>query len=67
MQIISEPLPLAQAEALETSLIQQAIAEGRTIYNVKPMSISPLTPVQVPPTISPSQSILNYKIYPHGQ
>lgn len=34
MQVISKGLPLAQAQALETSLIQQANAEGRLIYNV---------------------------------
>lgn len=65
MQVISEALPLAQAEALETSLIQQAIAEGRIIYNVKPLSISPLAPVRIPSTIAPQQSFLNYRIYPH--
>ena len=63
MQIISEQLPLAQAEALETSLIQQAISSGRTIWNVAPTSIPPSTPVQVPPTVQPTLSILNPKVY----
>ncbi len=65
MQVISEAEPLAQAQALETSLIQQANAEGRTIYNVVPQSISPLAPVQVPQTVVPSQTLLNPKLYPH--
>jgi hypothetical protein len=34
MQVISAGQPLAQARALESSLIQQAVSEGRTIYNV---------------------------------
>jgi len=36
MQVISETLPLPQAQALETSLIQQAGAECRLIYNISP-------------------------------
>jgi RHS repeat-associated protein len=65
MQVISEGQPLAQAQALETSLIQQAHAEGRLIYNVAPQSISPLIPVQVPSTVVPSQTLLNPALYPH--
>lgn len=65
MQVISEGQPLAQAQALETSLIQQASAEGRMLYNVAEESISPLAPVQIPSTIVPGQTLLNPAIYPH--
>jgi predicted GIY-YIG superfamily endonuclease len=65
MQVISEAEPLAQARALETSLIQQAISEGRTIYNIAPHSISPVTPVQVPRIVMPQQTFLNPTLYPH--
>jgi hypothetical protein len=63
MQVISDAQPLAQARALESSLIQQAVSEGRTIYNVAPNSISPLIPVQVPSTVPPLQTLLNPKLY----
>jgi RHS repeat-associated protein len=63
MQVISDPLPLPQAQALETSLIGQAHAEGTFIYNLSPTSISPTAPVAVPPTIFPSLTLLNPKIY----
>lgn len=63
MQVISDPLPLPQAQALETSLIAQAHAEGTLIYNLNPTSISPAAPVAVPPTIFPSLTLLNPKIY----
>jgi predicted GIY-YIG superfamily endonuclease len=63
MQVISEAQPLAQARALESSLIQQAVAEGRTIYNVATNSISPLIPVLVPPTVVPGQTLLNPWLY----
>jgi hypothetical protein len=64
LQVISEPMAQAQAQSLETSLIQQAQAEGRVIYNVAESSIAPGTPVEVPPTIQPGQTHLNPKLYP---
>jgi hypothetical protein len=64
MQVISQGQPLAQAQALETSLIQQASAEGRLIYNVAPQSISPMLPIQTPSTIVPSVTLLNPALYP---
>jgi hypothetical protein len=64
MQVISEPLPLPQAQALETSLIQHAQAEGRLIYNSAGSSISPTAPVATPQTIWPNQTLLNPKLYP---
>jgi hypothetical protein len=63
MQVISEAEPLAQARALESSLIQHAVSEGRTIYNVTPNSISPVIPVQVPQTVPPVQTLLNPRRY----
>jgi hypothetical protein len=64
MQVISDALPLPQARALETSLIQQAHAEGRFIYNRAGASISPTAPISVPSTIRPTETMLNPKIYP---
>ncbi len=65
MQLISEGLPLAQAEALETSLIQQAGAEGRTLYNVSQSSVLRGTPpgLSMPSTVTPLQTLLNPKLY----
>lgn len=42
-----------QARALETSLLQQARAEGRSLYNVLESSISPAAPVATPSIIQP--------------
>ncbi|NUQ78995.1 MAG: hypothetical protein HUU21_36190 [Polyangiaceae bacterium] len=64
MQVISKPLSLPQAQALETSLIQQAQAEGRFLYNTAGSSISSTAPVVTPPTILPNQTLLNPKLYP---
>jgi hypothetical protein len=63
MQVISDPLPNAQARSLETSLIQQAQSEGRWIYNESPVSISPLNPVETPLTVPPNATLLNPKLY----
>lgn len=63
MQIISEALPLPQARALETSLIQQARAEGRFIYNTAGASISPTAPIAIPLTIQPTETMLNPRLY----
>ena len=64
MQVVSEAAPHPQALALETSLIQQAHAEGRTIYNAAPTSISPTAPVGQAQMIFPIQTMLNPKRYP---
>jgi hypothetical protein len=64
MQVISEALPRPQALSLETSLIQQANAEGRFIYNIAGSSISPSAPVAVPPTLLPTHTMLNPALYP---
>jgi hypothetical protein len=65
MQVISEPLPLPQAQALETSLIQQAQAEGRFIYNIAESSVPKVAPLlDIPKTIQPLQTLLNPKAYP---
>jgi hypothetical protein len=64
MQIISEPLPLPQANALETSLIQQAHAEGSMIYNTASSSISPTAPIATPRTVTPTETMLNPRLYP---
>jgi hypothetical protein len=65
MQLISEPLPLPQAQALETSLIQQAGAEGRFIYNIAESSVPRVAPLlDVPRTITPLKTLLNPKLYP---
>jgi hypothetical protein len=63
MQVISDPLPLPQAQAQATSLIGQAHAEGKFIYNLSPASISPMAPVAVPPTTFPNLTLLNPKMY----
>ena len=63
MQVISEALPLPQAQALETSLIQQANAEGRVIYNSAERSIARDAPVEVPSTVLPNVTLLNPQIY----
>jgi RHS repeat-associated protein len=64
MQIISDALALPQARSLETSLIQQARAEGRLIYNAAGSSISHAAPIATPPTILPIETILNPRLYP---
>jgi hypothetical protein len=64
MQVISEALPLAQAQALETSLIQQALSEGRFLYNVAERSISEAWDVAVPAVKQATQTLLNRKVYP---
>jgi RHS repeat-associated protein len=64
MQVISDALPLPQAQALETSLIQGAGAQGRLIYNVAESSVPRAAPLlDVPPTVSPTQTLLNPKLY----
>ena len=64
MQVISEALPLPQAQALETSLIQQASVEGRFIYNTATSSVPRVAPaIEVPATTTPSQTLLNPKLY----
>jgi hypothetical protein len=65
MQVISEALPLPQAQALETSLIQGAGAQGRLIYNIAETSVPKVAPfLEVPPTVSPLQTLLNPRLYP---
>ena len=66
LQVISEQMAEHQALNLETSLIQSAIAEGRTIYNVAPRSISAAKAeaIAAPRTIVPDRSILNPRVYP---
>jgi hypothetical protein len=62
--VISEALPLPQAQALETSLIQGAAAEGRFLYNVAQSSVPRAAPLlEVPRTIAPLKSLLNPKLY----
>ncbi len=58
------PSGLPQALSLETSLIQQAEAEGRAIYNVVQETISPATVVEVPGKVTPSATLLNPAVYP---
>jgi len=64
MQVISGALPRPQALSLETSLIRQAQAEGRMIYNIAESSISPSAPIAVPPTTPPTHTMLNPVLYP---
>ena len=65
MQVISVAVPLPQAQALETSLIQQAQAEGRFIYNVAESSVPGIAPrIAVPRTVTPLETLLNPKLYP---
>jgi hypothetical protein len=64
MQVISEPLPLPQAQALETSLIQQALSEGRTIYNIADSSLPQIAPgIAVPQMTRPMETLLNPRQY----
>ncbi len=48
MQVISGPLPPPQALILETSLIHQARAEERFIYNIADTSLSPPVLIRCP-------------------
>ncbi|KYF72213.1 hypothetical protein BE15_44935 [Sorangium cellulosum] len=64
MQVISEPLPLPQARALETSLIQQAHAEGRLIYNTAGSSISSTAPIATPTMVQATETMLSPRLYP---
>lgn len=63
MQVLSDLLPDAQARSLETSLIRQAMSEGRMIYNSAPGSLSMSIPVEIARTVSPSFSLLNPQVY----
>jgi hypothetical protein len=63
MQVISDGLPLPQA--LETSLIEGARAEGRFIYNVADSSVPRVAPpLDVPRMVWPLKTLLNPKLYP---
>ncbi|MCC7537181.1 MAG: hypothetical protein IT379_13245 [Deltaproteobacteria bacterium] len=62
MQVISSEVGVHQAFALETSLIQQAWAEGRPIAN-RSLPLSTGWPVAVPTTITPTASLLNSQMY----
>ena len=65
MEIISDEMSLPQAQELETSLIQQARAEGRFLYNIQESSVPPgMPPAYVPPTIQPQATWLNPRLYP---
>lgn len=64
MQVISPELSGHQALALETSLIQRSLADGKFIYNEAPRSISPQWPIQAPMPTDPQMTILNPKLYP---
>jgi hypothetical protein len=64
MQVISAPLPLPQAQALETSLIQGARAEGKFLYNVAGSSLPAAgAGVAVPGMTAPTFTLLNPQIY----
>ena len=65
LQVISEQVAEHQAFALETSLIESAIAQGRTIYNVAKRSISAANTqgIAVPRVVQPKQSFLNRALY----
>lgn len=63
MQVISEEVSLPQALALETSLIQDALAQGRKIYNTVLQTVSPSIPIEVPKTLTPNIAHLNPAIY----
>jgi hypothetical protein len=64
LQVISGEVAEHQALNLETHLIQSAKAEGRTIYNVAPRSISEARAegIALPRTQKPTHSILNQRI-----
>jgi hypothetical protein len=64
MQVISDAVPRPQALSLETSLIQEARAAGRPLYNIVETTISPPSAIAVPPTVVPTQSMLNPALYP---
>jgi hypothetical protein len=53
MQVISSALSRPQALALETSLIQAAIAQQRFIYNIVTQTVSTFVSVEVPSMIRP--------------
>lgn len=64
MQIISGAVPRQEALLLETSLIKQADAEGRFLYNVVRNTITPpVSPMSIPATITPNTSWLNPALY----
>ncbi len=55
---------MAQAEALETSLVQQAHADGRFIYNIADSSVSKDAPdLAIPVARTLLQTLLNPKLY----
>ncbi len=64
MQILAERLGLSEAKLLETSLNQQAKAEGRTLWNAAEVSLKQLVdPTAIPKTQEPMRTLLNPKIY----
>jgi hypothetical protein len=60
---VSKLLAPPQARALETSLIQQALGEGRVIYNIAERSIAAGVPVAEGLFQVPTASLLNPGVY----
>jgi predicted GIY-YIG superfamily endonuclease len=64
MQVLAQNLGLSEAKLLETSLNQQAKAEGRTLWNAAEVSLKQLVdPTAIPKTEQPMRTLLNPKIY----